>query len=252
MLQVPIFRDYTFGDKERRELDHNGHYVLPKLLTSDAQERLTEALARIEALIQGGKKGYEPNRFAAEYDSYLESLIPHPQMIKLARQVLGKEIRFDHCVSLNRPGGNGGIGWHSHSYSEDDPRYGYVRIFFYVNGFEADDGGLKAVPGSHLYRDPKIHAPTDEALQEGWLAGKIHPDTNKPLKIQTLSVPSGTVVLMWTHAAHAVTPRRQHSDTRWTVVYGYYKPGKDPGNRWITPEFEQKKIPGAEELMSPY
>ena len=159
-----------------------------------------------------------PNRFSAEYDNYLESVIAHPQMLKLARKVLGDDIRYDHCVSLNRHGGNGGIGWHSHGYSDDDPRYGFLRIFFYVNGFEVDDGGLKAVPGSHLYRDGRIHGGTDEALREGWLAGKTHLATGKPLEIQALSVPPGTVILMWTHAAHAVTPRKQDSDTRWTVV----------------------------------
>ena len=252
MPQNPIFHDYTFGAQERKQLDRDGHFVLSSLLTADAQQQLTESLARIESLIPGCEEGYEPNRFAAEYDSYLESLIPHPQMLKLAREVLGEEIRYDHCVSLNRPGGNGGIHWHSHAYAEDDSRYGFVRIFLYVNGFEADDGGLKAVPGSHLYRDPKIRGATDEALQEGWLAGRTHPETGEPLEIEALSVPQGTVVLMWTHAAHAVTPRKQESDTRWTVVYEYYKPGKDPGERWITPEFERKPIPGAEGLMSPY
>ncbi len=252
MQHVPIFNDYIFGDREREKMEQDGHFVLPELLTDDARVRLTKSLSYIESIIPGCKEGYEPNRFAAEYDSYLESLIPHPQMLRLARQVLGEEIRYDHCVSLNRPGGNGGIHWHSHGYSEDDPRYGYIRIFFYVNGFEADDGGLKAVPGSHLYRDPKIHAATDEALREGWLSGKNHPETGEPLEIQTLSVPEGTVVLMWTHAAHAVTPRKQDSDTRWTVVYGYYKPGKDPGERWITPEFLKKTFKGEEDLMSSY
>ena len=252
MSQHQLFHTYTFGEQERRELDHNGHYVLPSLLTDEAKERLTESLAHVESLIPGCQKGYEPNRFAAEYDSYLESLIPHPQMLKLAREVLGEDIRYDHCVSLNRPGGNGGIGWHSHSYSEDDPRYGFVRIFFYVNGFDVDDGGLKAVPGSHLYRDPRIHGATDEALKEGWMSGKTHLETGAPLEIEALSVPSGSVVLMWTHAAHAVTPRKPESDTRWTVVYAYRNPGKDAGARWITPEFEQKHIPGAEGLMSLY
>ena len=252
MPHTPIFHNYTFGAQERKRLDYDGHLVLPGLLTVEAQARLTESLARVESLIPGCKKGYEPNRFAAEYDSYLESLIPHPQMLKLARQVLGEDIRYDHCVSLNRPGGNSGIHWHSHAYAEDDPRYGFVRIFFYVNGFAAEDGGLKAVPGSHLYRDPKIRGATDEALQDGWLAGKTHLETGEPLEIEALSVPPRTVILMWTHAAHAVTPRKQQSDTRWTVVYGYYKPGKDPGERWITPEFERKPIPGAEGLMSSY
>lgn len=252
MQQVPIFNAYIFGDREREKMDHDGHFVFPELLTDGARVKLTESLSYIESIIPGCKDGYEPNRFAAEYDSYLESLIPHPQMLKLAREVLGEEIRYDHCVSLNRPGGNGGIHWHSHGYSEDDPRFGYIRIFFYVNGFKADDGGLKVVPGSHLYRDPKIHGSTDAALQEGWLAGKTHPETGEPLEIQTLSVPTGTVVLMWTHAAHAVTPRKQDSDTRWTVVYGYYKPGKDPGERWISPAFLQKTFPGEEDLMSLY
>lgn len=248
----PIFHDYTFGDKERKELDRDGHYVLPRLLTDETQEQLTESLAQIQSLIPGCKEGHEPNRFSAEYDIYLESVIAHPQMLNLARKVLGDDIRYDHCVSLNRHGGNGGIGWHSHGYSDDDPRYGFVRIFFYVNGFDVDDGGLKAIPGSHLYRDGRIHGGTDDALREGWLAGKTHPDTGKPLEIQALSVPHGTVILMWTHAAHAVTPRKQDSDTRWTVVYAYRNPGKPSGARWISHEFEQKPIPGAEGLMSLY
>lgn len=252
MPQNPIFQDYTFGDKERKELDRDGHFVLPGLLTANAQERLTESLARIQSLIPNCKEGHEPNRFSAEYDAYLESVIAHPQMLELACKVLGDDIRYDHCVSLNRHGGNGGIGWHSHGYSDDDPRYGFVRIFFYVNGFEIDDGGLKAVPGSHLYRDGRIHGGTDDALREGWLAGKTHPETGEPLQVQALSVPSGTVILMWTHAAHAVSPRKQDSDTRWCVVYAYRNPGKPSHARWITPEFEQKPIPGAEGLMSLY
>ncbi len=252
MKHSRIYYDYTFGEKERKALDHVGHYVLPGILTAEAQERLTESLAYIQSLIPNGKKGHEPNRFSAEFDSYLESIIAHPQMLELARKVLGEDIRYDHCVSLNRSGGNGGIGWHSHGYSDDDLRYGFVRIFFYVNGFDVDDGGLKAVPGSHLYRDGRIHGGTDEALRKGWLVGKTHPETGEPLQIQQLSVPSGTVILMWTHAAHAVTPRKPESDTRWCVVYAYRNPGKPSGARWISPEFEHKQIPGAEELMSLY
>lgn len=252
MSENPIFHDYTFGDQERKALDRDGHFVLPGLLTANTQERLTESLARIQSLIPNCKEGHEPNRFSAEYDAYLESVIAHPQMLELARKVLGDDIRYDHCVSLNRHGGNGGIGWHSHGYSDDDPRYGFVRIFFYVNGFEVDDGGLKAVPGSHLYRDGRIHGGTDDALREGWLVGKTHPETGEPLQVQVLSVPPGTVILMWTHAAHAVSPRKQNSDTRWCVVYAYRNPGKPSHARWITPDFEQKPIPGAEGLMSLY
>ena len=129
---------------------------------------------------------------------------------------------------------------------------GFVRIFFYVNGFEAHDAGLKVVPGSHLFRDQTIRATSDDELSAGWMAGKRHPITGEPLSIEELSVPEGTVILMWTHAAHGVNPRLPASDTRWTVVYAYRNPGRESRARWISPDFEHRPIAGAESLLSLY
>jgi hypothetical protein len=248
MAQEPIFKPYTFGADEKAQMDRDGHFLLPGILTSDACAKLVQSLSHIEDLVVAGVKDPLPNHNAAEYDSYLESLIGHPQLLDLARNILG----FDHCVTLNRPGGNQGIRWHSHEYAEDDPALGFVRIFFYANGFEAGDGNLKVVPGSHLFRDPHIDAHSDEELQEKWLAGKRHPQTGEPLQIVDLTAPAGTVALMWTHAAHAVHPRQPGSKTRWSVVYAYRNPGRPSRARWITAAFEQKPIPGAEGLMSLY
>ena len=251
MERFPIFQSYEFSDEQRAEMDRVGHFVLPGLLTPKACEQLTKSLSYIQSIVPNATKGHEPNRFAAEYDEFLESLIGHPQMLTLARQVLGGDIRYDHCVTLNRPGGNQGSGWHSHTYSDDDPSLGFIRIFFYVNGFDVDDGGLKAVPGSHLYRD-KFRFRTEEEFESRWMADKKHSLTGEPLEIEDLSVPDGTVVLMWTHAAHAVSSRQPNSDTRWTVVYAYRNPGRASTARWISEEFERKPIDGAEGLMSLY
>ena len=246
-----LFRPFAFGADERAELDCDGHFALPGILTDAACAQLTAALARIQSLPRDDED-YLPSRFAAEFDAYLESLIGHPQLLDLVRRVLGPEIRYDHCVALNRDGGNPGSNWHSHEYADDDPALGFVRVFFYVNGFAADDGGLKVVPGSHLYRDPGINAESDAALAQGWMAGKAHPVSGQPLAIEELSVPQGTVVLMWTHAAHGVTPRKEDSDTRWCVVYAYRNPGRESRARWLSPSFEKKQIKGAEGLMSLY
>jgi hypothetical protein len=141
MALAPIFRPYPFDTGQRAELDQEGHFVLPNILMASACEQLTESLSHIESLIPSAVEDHEPNRFSAEYDEYLESLIAHPQMLGLVRKILGTDIRYDHCVALNRPGGNQGVHWHSHGYSEDDPDLGFVRIFFYVNGFDVNDGG---------------------------------------------------------------------------------------------------------------
>ena len=246
-----LFRPFVFGADERAVLDRDGHFALPGVLTDAACSDLTAALARIQSLPCDDEE-YRPSRFAAEFDAYLESLIGHPQLLDLVRRVLGPEIRYDHCVALNREGGNPGSNWHSHEYSDDDPVLGFVRVFFYVNGFAADDGGLKVVPGSHLYRDPGINAESDAALVQGWMAGKVHPVSGQPFAIEELAVPQGTVVLMWTHAAHGVNPRKEDSDTRWCVVYAYRNPGRESRARWLSPSFEKKRIKGAEGLMSLY
>lgn len=245
-----IFGEYAWTEADRQRLDRDGHLVLPGLLTEGARARLTTSLASIAAEPAAGPQ--PPNHYAAEHDAYLAGLIAHPQLLSLARHVLGPEIRFDHCVSLNRPGGNGGAGWHSHEYGESRPELGFARIFFYVNGFAPDDGGLGVVPGSHLYRDAALRAPSDAALRAGWLADKRHPGAGEPLAIEYLAAPPGSVVLMWTHAAHAVSPRRPRSATRWAVVYAYRNPGLPSRARWITSAFEASPPPGAEGLMSLY
>jgi Phytanoyl-CoA dioxygenase (PhyH) len=246
----PLFHPYHLGVEERQRLDQDGHLLLPGLLTEQARARLVTSMAAIEAL--RAAEGVRPQHYSAEYDEDLARLIAHPQLLGLARQVLGPEIRFDHCVALNRPPGDQGTGWHSHAYAEDRPELGFLRIFFYVNGFSPRDGALAVVPGSHLFRDPGLSAGSDEALQAGWLAGKRHPITGEPLAIEYLTALPGSVVLMWTHAAHAVCPRRTADETRWTVVYAYRNPGAESRARWISEPFERAPPEGAEGLMGLY
>ncbi|MEO8182475.1 MAG: phytanoyl-CoA dioxygenase family protein [Deltaproteobacteria bacterium] len=251
-----LFSPYVLSPREKAELDERGHLSLPGILTPAACARLTEALGRIAVLQEpfgyGRRNERTPGKYAAEFDTFLASLIGHPELLALARSVLGSEIRYDHCVALNRLAANPGMRWHTHEYSDADPSLRFLRIFFYVNGFEAQDGGLKAVPGSHLFRDSKIMAETDEELERLWIEGKRHPLTGEPLRIERLSAPPATVILMWTHALHGVTARRSSSATRWTVVYAYRNPGQPSPARWISDEFEHSSLPGAEGLMSLY
>jgi hypothetical protein len=243
-----LFTHQGLSDSEKQELDDEGHVVLPGRIAPESPPLLIAALTDIEA--QVAIAGQPPRHYAAEHNAFLASLIAHPEMIALAQAAIGAEIRFDHCVALNRKGGDGGASWHSHDYAETRPELGFIRIFFYVNGFTPDDGGLKAVPGSHFYRDPKISAKNDAELRSGWLSEKVNPRTGESLRITELSAPEGSVVLMHTHAAHAVTPRKPKSPMRWCVVYAYRNPGAplSPA-RWISKDFEQNPPPGAEWLM---
>ena len=246
-MKEPLFLPYSFAEAEKKQLDHDGHLLFPQILTPSARRQLIASLQR--NLEIPATEEHLPMRYAAEHDAYLGEVIAHPQMLELARAVLGEEIRYDHCVNLSRKGGNRGEGWHTHPYAPDQPELGFIRIFFYVSGFQRGSGSLKVVPGSHLLR-ADVRAESDEALRTLWLNGKTHPLTGEPLEIVDLEVPEGSVIVMWTYALHAVTPRQSHSDTRWTMVSAYRNPGAPSRARWIRPEFEADPPAGAESIMS--
>lgn len=248
-MREPLLLSCSFGEAEKKQLDNDGHFLFPQILTPSARRQLIASLSR--NLEIPATEEHLPMRYAAEHDAYLASVIAHPQVLELARAVLGQEIRYDHCVNLSRKGGNRGEGWHTHPYAPDRPELGFIRIFFYVSGFQRGNGSLKVVPGSHLFRTG-IRAESDEGLRASWLNGKTHPLTGEPLEIVDLEVPEGSVIVMWTDALHAVTPRQSQSDTRWTMVTAYRNPGAPSRARWISPEFEINPPAGAESIMSLY
>lgn len=171
-------------------------------------------------------------------------------MLTLVHVVLGPDIRFDHCGPLSRRPDTPETGRHSHKYADDQPQLGLIRIFFYVNGFSSDDGALKVIPDSHHYRDSMISGNTDQQLCAGWMNNKKHPLTGDFLEMEVLEAPMGTVIPLWTHAAHAVDARKIDSSIRWAIVYSYRNPGEESSARYITEEFEQNPFLDTPPLLS--
>ena len=176
--------------------------------------------------------------FPAGHVTFLMNLLTHPQMLQVQRMCLDcHDIYFDHNQLLTRPGGYPGNKWHSHeigggkdncgvaSLSEYRAQPNAIITLCYPQGFEADnDGGLKIIRGSHLFRDPKgCRAATDEAMEQGWLQGRVHPVTSEPLQMEHLSLPAGSIVCCLSHAAHGVAPKAPGKETRWCSNYCYKK-----------------------------
>lgn len=256
-MQPPLLLRDQLNADELQHLDGEGYLCLPGLLTRAACLALTASLQRVSRLADNhsppagsGRLIYE--HYAAEHDEFLASLIGHPQMLRCLRSALGPNVRYDHCVALNRKPGYSGLPWHGHSYSDDDPSFKFLRIFFYVSGFSHDDAALKVVPGSHHFRDALGTRKTDRELESEWLPGKVHLKTRKPLYVEKLQVPERSVVLMWTHTIHGVSSGNDDCGMRWAVVYGYRNPGKPSTARWISEDFERRAPPAAQGLMTLY
>lgn len=222
-----------------------------KSLTEDEIDNALGGCQRVpQANDEAGVKTLRQHSVFAEYFPsghvrFLMNVLTHPQMLELQRMTLGSDdIYFDHNQLLNRPAGYPGGAWHSHrigggvdncgiaSLSEYETQPNFNLTLCYPQGFSADeDGGLKLIRGSHLFRDTTgCRAATDEEMRDGWLAGREHPVTSEPLAIEHLSLPPGSVVCCLSHAAHAVAPKALGRKTRWCSLYCYKKPDDVRGN----------------------
>jgi hypothetical protein len=105
------------------------------------------------------------------------------------------------------------------------------------DGFEAgeEDGGLKLVPGSHLFRDPARcrGGVTDAEFAAGWMKGKRHPITGEPLTIKALSLPPGSLVSVVAHLAHGVSPRAAGGTSRYGSLWSYRVYDPDAEERFV-------------------
>ena len=129
------------------------------------------------------------------------------------------------------------------------PDLGFIRIFFYVDGFNKGDGSLKVVRGSHHHRLHELLPGRTNlrfrALRDEWLPRyPTHPLTGEPSVVEDLECPPNSVVIMWTHALHAVAPRAVSSGTRHCVVTAFRNPGAPSQSRWISADFASRPSPG--------
>lgn len=176
--------------------------------------------------------------FPAGHVPFLMDVLTHPQMLHLQKLCLGTEaVYFDHNQLLTRPPGYAGGSWHSHKIGagyDCDPVQDVAEYqaqpntnltLCYPQGFSAaDDGGLKLIRGSHLFRDPdNCRAATDDEIEAGWLKGRVHPITGRPLAIEHLELPPGSVVCCLSHGAHGVAAKGADKETRWCTLYAYKK-----------------------------
>jgi ectoine hydroxylase-related dioxygenase (phytanoyl-CoA dioxygenase family) len=280
----------VLGPAALRELADEGEVVLPGLLTEAACARLIESLERVAALeldfVEPGPEWPDtkikeaPGGFLAEHDDYMCAVAGHPQLLAVARAALGSDdIRFDHCVQLTKEAGAEPVPWHTHPHADGgacassgnddqgvaftklaaaDPskavsRAGpekFIRVFFYVSGFDAYDGSLLTAPGSHHYGEAFPVGLDDSAFARRWLPGRVHKVTNRPLRVKVHAVPPGTVVVQLSHAAHAVSPRLPQSGKRYALVTSYMNPGAASGSRRVTQPFVERETPGLDGLKT--
>lgn len=204
------------------------------------------------ALVTRGyaSQGIMPEHFSIGYDDFIRDVATaHPQMMALFTKLFGDRFILDHCNMLNRTPGSIGRRWHAHQYRQgqyevEDPigtgdaltteflQRQCIRTLCYPEGATIEEGGeLGVIPGAHLYRIPykwNTERPDDDAaMKAGWLKGKVHAFTGKPLEMVRFSLPPGSMVSFPHHMPHHVGHRKLGTPTRWGLLIAYRTPDPD-------------------------
>ena len=226
---------------QRDQLEGLGYLVLPGFMTA---ELLTTLRERTEQLFEeeGENAGWEfrkepgSRRLAnlVAKGEVFERIVSLPELLEYVAAVLGPEFKLS---SLNARSANP----HSAESQQplhtdmgaipDDRGYWVCNTLWMLDDFTADNGTMRAVPGSHHWRklpQKELADPRAPHPQEVLVTGK-----------------AGTVVVVNAHMWHGGTANRSYHHRR--AVHGFYVRSDKPQQ-----QYQKALIPGSiQERFSP-
>jgi ectoine hydroxylase-related dioxygenase (phytanoyl-CoA dioxygenase family) len=231
----------------QEQLDRDGFVILE---SSIGRELLNELRERVEELFEqeGAAAGSEfkqeeqTRRLANLVDKgeVFRRVIAEPRVLDLVRHVLGSEFKLS---SLNVRSANPHSTWTQPLHADmgavaDEQGYSVCNTVWMLDAFTADNGALRAVPGSHQWRK----------LPQEVLADPSAPHPDEVL----VTAPAGTVVVMNAHLWHGGTANRTGAHRR--AMHGFYcrrdKPQQQYQKRLLRPETQAALSPELRRILA--
>jgi ectoine hydroxylase-related dioxygenase (phytanoyl-CoA dioxygenase family) len=233
--------------ENRRQLDELGYLILPGFIAPDQRGRLTE---RLEALFaeEGAQAGSEfrqepgARRLAnlVDKDPIFAECIAVPEILAHVACVLGDRFKLS---SLNARSANphNGIDQPLHADGgalPDERGFWVCNTVWVLDDFRADNGALRAVPGSHRAGRLPAQALADPAV--------AHPDQ------VVVSARAGDLIVMNAHLWHGGMANR--SSRPRLAMHGYYcrwdRPQQQYQKRLLRPETQARLTPAQRALCA--
>jgi ectoine hydroxylase-related dioxygenase (phytanoyl-CoA dioxygenase family) len=232
---------------EQRRLDEDGFLVLEAFMGAELLNTLRRRVAELFAA-EGDRAGseFKPEpgclRLANLVDKgeVFRHIITRPRLLECIAHVLGPAFKLS---SLNArsvpPGGAGGQQLHCDmSALPDDKGYWVCNSVWMLDDFTAENGALRAVPGSHRSGRLPREALADPAAQ--------HPDEI------LVTGRAGTVAVMNAHLWHGGTANRSTSPR--TAVHAFFcrrdRPQQQYQKKLLRPEVQQALSPELRYLLA--
>jgi hypothetical protein len=235
------------SEEERRRLDVDGFLVLPDFMGADLLGALRQRVAELfeaEGERAGAEFKQEPGcrRLANLVDKgeVFRRLIALPRLLGYVGHVLGPEYKLS---SLNArsvpPHGAGAQPLHADmSATADEAGYWVCNTVWLLDDFTAENGAIRAVPGSHRWGRLPQQALADPAAP--------HPEEVR------ITGKAGAVVVMNAHLWHAGTANRTAASR--TAVHAFFcrrdKPQQQYQKQLLRAEVQQALSPQLRRLLA--
>jgi ectoine hydroxylase-related dioxygenase (phytanoyl-CoA dioxygenase family) len=235
------------SDQEQRRLDEDGFLLLEGFMGAGLLQELrrrVEELFAAEGERAGSEFKQEPGcrrlaNLADKGDVFL-GVVAAPRLLACVRHVLGPEIKLSSLnVRSVNPHADVGQPLHADMAAvADEKGYWVCNSVWLLDDFTADNGALRAVPGSHRWRrlpqevlaDPKAPHP-DEVLVTGR---------------------AGDVVVMNAHLWHGGTANGTAAPR--TALHAFYcrrdRPQQQYQKQLLRPEVQARLAPELRQLLA--
>ncbi len=221
MAASPAVQKEVLSEDQVAFYHRHGYVILENVLSADelaglqaASERLKEERARL-----AGDDRLAVIHNVALMDDAFMAAARHPVMLAAVTQLIGANLRLQHCKLNWKPPakGAGEVHWHQDFPFFPHTNYDLLACMFLLDDAVPENGCMRFIPGSHL------RGPVDHYDENGKFTGRSTDDRDYADDVARgnvvdMVVPAGSMTIHHCCMLHASYPN--HSDTpRRGLVY---------------------------------
>lgn len=142
---------YKLSSAQQRFYHEQGYLLgLPPIYTREEMARINAELPSLLALLKDGETTKDIREWH-ETSTYLYDICMNPRILDLVEGILGPNF---YCWASNffikEPHSMSTVGWHQDSYYWPMTPNNSVTVWLAFDDVDAENGGMKLIPGSHL------------------------------------------------------------------------------------------------------